>query len=170
MRAAERVLQAVPGASFVFVGDGPCRHSWERLASELGIRERVAFTGARSDMPEVYASFDLMVLPSQVEAMPMCLLEAMAAGKPVVASAVGSVPKVVSPEETGLLVAPGESEQLAQSILRVLSDYEFARSLGSAAREVVVKRYSAQVMARQYHDLYQQFGARRQTAHSGVAA
>ena len=170
LHAAERVLQAAPGASFVFVGDGPCRNSWELLASELGIRERVTFTGARADMPEVYASFDLMVLPSQVEAMPMCLLEAMAAGKPVVASAVGSVPKVVSPEETGLLVDPGNPDQLAHSILRVLGDYEFARSMGSAAREVVVKRHSAQVMARKYHDIYEQVAAQRQKAHSGVAA
>jgi glycosyltransferase involved in cell wall biosynthesis len=170
LQAAERVLQTAPGVSFVFVGDGPCRHSWELLASELGIREHVVFTGVRSDMAEIYASFDLMVLPSHVEAMPICLLEAMASGKPVVASAVGSVPKVLSPEETGLLVAPGNSEQLANSILRVLRDYEFARSLGSAAREVVVKRHSAQAMAKKYYDIYEQVVAERQAVHLGVAA
>jgi glycosyltransferase involved in cell wall biosynthesis len=170
LHAAERVLRAAPDASFVFVGDGPCRHSWARLAVELGIQERAVFTGARSDMPEVYASFDIMVLPSHVEAMPMCLLEAMAAGKAVVASAVGSVPKVVSPEATGLLVAPGDADQLADSILRLLQDYEFARSLGSAARDVVVKRHSAQVMAGKYRELYAQVSAQRQGARSGVAA
>ena len=140
------------------------------LASELGIRERVAFTGARNDMPEVYASLDLMVLPSLVEAMPMCLLEAMAASKPIVASAVGSVPKVICPEETGLLVEPGNAEQLADSILRLLRDYEFSRSLGSAARELVIKRHSAQGMAQKYHDIYKQVLAQRLKVLSGVAA
>jgi glycosyltransferase involved in cell wall biosynthesis len=170
LHAAARVLRAVPGASFAFVGDGPCRHPWELLAGELGIREQVVFTGARSDMPEVYASFDVVVLPSHVEAMPMSLLEAMAAAQPVVASAVGSIPKVVTPEETGLLVAPGDCDQIAETILRVLRDYEFARSLGAAARDVIVKGYSAQSMARKYREVYEQVVTERQQARSGVAA
>jgi glycosyltransferase involved in cell wall biosynthesis len=169
LHAAERVLESAPGACFVFVGDGPARRSWELLASDLGIRERVTFTGARSDMPEVYASVDLLVLPSQAEAMPMCLLEAMAAGKPVVASAVGSIPKIVSPEQTGLLVAPGNSDELAHSILRVLRDYELARGLGSAARDAVVRRHSAQAMARAYREVYEQVIIERQ-ARAGTAA
>lgn len=170
LHAAERVLQAAPGATFVFVGDGPCRSSWEQLATELGIREQVAFVGARSDIPEVYASCDLIVLPSYVEAMPMCVLEAMAAGKPVVATAVGAVPEVLSPDKTGLLAVPGNADQMVHCILRVLGDYELARTLGSAAREVVVKRHSAQEMALKYHDLYQQVAAQQQRPHWGGAA
>lgn len=170
LRAAERVLQSAPGASFVLVGDGPSAQSWQLLASELGIRDRIVFTGARNDMPEVYASIDVMVLPSYVEAMPMCLLEAMAAGKPVIASAVGSIPGIISPEETGLLVAPQDAVQLANRILRVLCDYEFAKSLGAAARTMVVKHHSAEAMARKYREVYEQVAEQRQGAHSGMAA
>ena len=82
LRAAQAVLRARPSIQFVFVGDGPCRKEWESLADQLDIRNHVVFPGVRNDMPGVYASFDLLVLPSLCEAMPLCVLEAMAAGKP----------------------------------------------------------------------------------------
>lgn len=161
LRAAEQVLRDTLGVTFVFIGDGPCRESWEELATELGIRQSVIFTGARKDMPAVYASMDIVVLPSLVEAMPMCLLEAMAAGKPVIATNVGTIPAMVLPEQTGLLVDPGDAGQLANSIIRLLSDYELSEHLGKAARTAVVQRFSAEAMARKYIGVYEQALAKR---------
>jgi glycosyltransferase involved in cell wall biosynthesis len=155
LHAAKQVLHAKPNAILVFVGDGPCRQSWQGLSNRLGIGNQVVFTGKRNDMAEVYASCDVVVLPSLVEAMPMCLLEAMAAGKPVVASAVGSIPEMITPQRTGLLVAPGDSNALARSILAILNDHELAHGLGKSARMAVATTYSAEVMARSYLELYQ---------------
>jgi glycosyltransferase involved in cell wall biosynthesis len=155
LHAAKQVLQTQLNAVFVFVGDGACRRSWQDLSSRLGIADHVVFTGARTAMAEVYASCDIVVLPSLVEAMPMCLLEAMAAGRPVVASAVGSIPEMIVPERTGLLVAPGDSNALARSILAILNDSNLAHHLGHSARAAVVRTHSAEVMARNYLELYQ---------------
>ena len=155
LHAAQQVLRTRSNSIFVFVGDGPRRRSWHDLSSRLGIADHVVFTGARNDMAEVYASCDIVVLPSLVEAMPMCLLEAMAAGKPVVASAVGSIPDIITPEKTGLLVAPGDSNALARSILAVLNDSDLAQRMGQSARAAVARTHSAEVMARNYLELYQ---------------
>lgn len=155
LHAAKQVLETQSNAIFVFVGDGPCRHSWQQLVCRLGIADHVIFTGARNDMAEVYASCDLVVLPSLVEAMPMCLLEAMAAGKPVVASVVGSIPEMITPQKTGLLVAAGDPNALARSVLAILNDGELAYRLGQSARAAVARTHSAEVMARSYLELYQ---------------
>jgi glycosyltransferase involved in cell wall biosynthesis len=107
-------------------------------------------------MPEVYASLDVIVLPSLVEALPMCLLEAMSAGKPVVATRVGMVPRVVLPERTGLLVEPGDAAGLAGSIERLLRDRELAARLGTAGQKKVSEQFSDDAMAKQYLELYSQ--------------
>jgi len=156
-------------ARFVFVGDGPCRAEWEALAAQLGIAHRVVFAGARGDMPEVYASLDLVVLPSLVEALPMCLLEAMAAGRPVIATRVGMVPHVVLHERTGLLVDPGDPTALAGSIERLLRDRELAARLGAAGRERASEEFSAEVMAKQYLELYSQVLSERGSAYQTTA-
>lgn len=172
LHAAKQILHAKSNVIFVFVGDGPCRQSWQDLSTRLGIANHVLFTGARSDMAEVYASCDVVVLPSLVEAMPMCLLEAMAADKPIVASAVGSIPEMIAPQKTGLLVAPGDPKTLAQSLLAVLNDSELARQLGQSARTIVARTYSAEAMARNYLELYQDVISRnlRMQVHPGVHA
>jgi glycosyltransferase involved in cell wall biosynthesis len=161
LRAAQRVLAAQPQAKFVLVGEGPARQGWEALARELGIAESVVFAGARNDMPEVYASFDMMVLPSEIEALPMCLLEAMAAGKPVIATRVGAVPRLIANAQTGLLLEPGDISSLAKAILRLLESPDLARRLGENGRERVARHFSAQQMAKNYIGTYQQVLASR---------
>ena len=106
LEAARRVLAERPKTGFVFIGEGPERAEWEKTAATLQIAGNVAFTGSRSDMPGVYASLDALVLPSLNEAMPMCLLEAMAAGCPVLATRVGSVEKLVIHDRTGRRCIP----------------------------------------------------------------
>jgi glycosyltransferase involved in cell wall biosynthesis len=154
--AAQKLLKSQADTRFVFIGEGPCREEWQALAVQLGIANRVVFVGARADMPEVYASLDVIVLPSLVEALPMCLLEAMAAGKPVVATRVGMVPRVVLPERTGLLVEPGDAVGLAGSIERLLRDRELAACLGIAGQKKVSEQFSDDAMAKQYVELYSQ--------------
>lgn len=156
LRAAQQVLRVKPDTEFVFVGDGPTRSSWELLARELGISDQVVFAGVRGDMPGVYSSFQMVVLPSLCEAMPMCVLEAMAAGKPVVATRVGAIPKVVDPGQTGLLVEPGDVNGLSAAIVKILEDRELARQMGSNGSVRAAKLFSSDAMARQYEDLYRQ--------------
>lgn len=156
IEAAATVLEQCPGVGFVFAGAGPARAEWEALAARLGVQDRVYFAGERRDMPEVYASFDVLVLPSLEEAMPMCLLEGLAAAKPVVATRVGAIPDVVIPGETGLLVEPGDAQGLAGALLQLLRDPERAISLGRRGREHVARTYSSEAFAARYRDLYSQ--------------
>lgn len=165
LRAAQKVLTLCPSAGFVFVGDGPSRQEWEALARDLGINERVRFLGSRTDMPGVYASLDMVVLPSRVESMPMCVLEAMAAGKPVIATSVGAVPQLITSGRTGLLVQTDDVEALASAISRLVMDRHFAVTLGNQAYERAVQQFSADAMANEYLELY-----RQALASSAVAA
>jgi glycosyltransferase involved in cell wall biosynthesis len=156
LTAAQAVLKAFPNTKFVFAGEGPARVEWEQSAARLGIASKVIFIGSRNDMPAVYASLDIVVLPSFNEAMPMCLLEALAAGKPVVATAVGAVPKVVVPGVTGLLCEPGDSDALSLAILRLLRDPELGRRLGNHGRAHVARHFAAEVVGRSYIGLYRE--------------
>ncbi len=154
LRAAAQVQQQLPNAEFVFAGEGPARRDWEALADGLGIASKVKFLGVCHDMPSVYHRSDLVVLPSLCEAMPMCLLEAMAAHRPVIATRVGSIPDVVKDGDSGLLVPPGDTVQLASAILRVLRDRDFSKRLAERGFDRVRDEFSAEAMAAKYAQLY----------------
>ena len=160
LAAARKVIAEHPDARFAFIGDGPLRGAWQLLARSLGIEDRVVFTGSRSDMPEIYASLDIVALPSLNEGMPMCLLEALAAGKPVVATKVGAIPRIVVPGITGLLVEAGDESGLA-AILRLLRDPELSAQCASNSRRRATERFSCDAMARDYIGLYEEALARR---------
>jgi glycosyltransferase involved in cell wall biosynthesis len=155
LRAAQQVLAVHPKTTFVLVGEGPARKDWEELAIRLGVGKQVVFAGVRDDMPEVYASLDIVVLPSLIEAMPMCLLEAMAAGKPVIATRVGAVPKLILSEQTGLLLEPGDVNALVAAILRLLEDPQLASQLGDSGRTHALTHFSAEAMARSYIEQFE---------------
>ncbi len=155
LAAARKVIAEHPEARFVFVGDGPLRGAWQSLARNLSIEDRVVFTGSRTDMPEVYASLDLVVLPSFQEAMPMCLLEALAAAKPVIATTVGAIPRIILPGVTGLLVEPGDEGGLAAAILRLLRNPELSAHFALNGRRQAAERFSCEAMARDYIGLYE---------------
>jgi glycosyltransferase involved in cell wall biosynthesis len=154
LRAAPRIFSRHPNSRFVLVGDGPCRQELQSLAAQLGIAARVLFAGVREDMPQVYGSIDLLVLPSLCEAMPMCVLEAMAAGKPVIATRVGAVPQLIDQDQTGLLIEPGDVAGLSAAVLKLLKDPERARQLGEKGRVRTIEQFSADSMARRYLQLY----------------
>lgn len=136
LRAARQVLDELPQARFLVIGDGPARADLEKLASDLGVADRVIFTGSRSDVGELLAAVDVFTLTSfTIECAPMALLEAMAAGRPAVCTAVGGVPDMIAEGVTGYLVAPRDPAALAQAFLPLLRDRELAAKMGRAARE-----------------------------------
>jgi glycosyltransferase involved in cell wall biosynthesis len=145
----------VPDASFVVAGDGPDRERLGETARSLGLHDRVCFLGHRDDVPDLLRSCDVFVLPSLYEGFPLSVLEAMAAGKPVIATAVGGTPEAVSDGETGFLVPPGDPSALAAAIRAVLSDPVLARRLGSAGRERACRTFSAAEMVRHVVRLYE---------------
>jgi glycosyltransferase involved in cell wall biosynthesis len=156
IEAASKLCSDFPRAFFVVVGDGPLRSSLEARVCELGLTGQFLFVGERSDLNQIYRSFDVYVLPSFQEGMPMALLEAMAAGLPVVATKVGGVPDVVCDGSVGTLVEPGDPNALARGIRDLLSDQIRRELLGSNGRRRVEEQFSAAVMARSYVELYQE--------------
>ena len=153
LRAAAQVREKVPNARFLIIGDGERRAALEALTVELQLGDAVQFLGTRSDVPEVLALTHVLVLSSHMEANPVSILEALACGKPVVATRVGSIPETVKEGVNGYLVAPGDAEQLADRIGALLADRGLARQFGAAGRELVVRQWSLERMVEGYQDL-----------------
>ena len=136
LRAAREVVDVLPNAKFLIIGDGPTRLPLESLCGELGIATNVRFTGSRSDVSQLLRAIDVFVLSSvTVECFPMALLEAMAAGRPAVCTAVGGVTEMIVDGVTGYLVPPQDPHQLAGRVISLLSEQHAAQRMGRAARE-----------------------------------
>jgi glycosyltransferase involved in cell wall biosynthesis len=155
LRAAAEVLIELPSTRFVVVGDGPDHIQLQTLINELHIEHAAYLHGREEDMPSFYRSLDLMVSSSRQEGLPMALLEGMASGLPLVATAVGAVPTVVQNGQTGLLVPPEDNKELAAAILKLLRDPQTRQAYGHAARELVADQYSAERMTADYLQLYE---------------
>jgi len=155
LRAAREVLNEAPQTMFAIVGDGPDRQKLEGLAQELKISEQVIFTGSRTDMPQVYASFDVFVLASIDEGMPMAILEALASSRAVVATQVGAVPKLIVAGQTGMLVPATDVRALADAILVLVRNPDLRARLGRGGSALVQKQFSSRVMSEQYLRLYE---------------
>ena len=143
----------VPEAVFALAGAGPERAALERRAAELGVADRVLFLGHRDDVPELLAACDVFALPSLYEGSSLALLEAMAAGRPVVGSAVPGTDELIADGRTGVLVAPGDPSALANALQRLLSDPELRAALGARARERA-REFSPDAMAAQVTRVY----------------
>jgi glycosyltransferase involved in cell wall biosynthesis len=154
LKAAVRVAPQFPEAHFVIAGDGPLRQELVALAEDLGLRDRVHFLGFRSDASALMGSLDVLVVPSLTEGSPLVTLEAMAAGVPVVASAVGGIPDQVRHGKEGLLVPPGDTGAMGDAIVALLRDPARARSLGEAGRRRATSEFSHAVMVRRIEDVY----------------
>jgi glycosyltransferase involved in cell wall biosynthesis len=151
-----RAARSVDGARFAIAGGGPERARLEAEAAELGVDDRVSFLGRRDDVPALLAAADAFVLPSRYEGTPLALLEAMAAGKPVVASAIGGVDEIVAPGESGLLVPADDPEALATTLRRVVAEPELRASLGEAARRRAEAEFSVAATARRVTAVYEE--------------
>jgi glycosyltransferase involved in cell wall biosynthesis len=134
LAAAARLAQELQETRFIVVGEGPARADLETLAARHGIGDRITFAGRRRDVGEVMQGLDLFVQPSMWEGFGITVLEAMAAGLPVVATRVGGIPEVVRDGVTGLLVPPGDPGALAHACGEVLRDGDLASRLGDAGR------------------------------------
>jgi len=154
LKAQAIVLKEFPEAQMVIVGDGPLRNKLEDMARELGIAGNVVFLGYQDHVESLIAGFDAFVLPSISEGMGLSLLEAMALGKPVVATEVGGIPEVVKKGVNGLLVPPEDEGSLAKAITNILSSRQMAFSLGQAARSTVFEKFSARTMAEKTMEIY----------------
>lgn len=138
----------------VLVGDGPERTALMTMAQELGLGERVCFLGHRDDVFELLAAMDVFVLPSVSEGMSNTLLEAMAAGVPVIASDVGGNPEIVRDGLDGLLFPTADEAALRERLQRVCTDPSLRACLGKAARERVLEGFSIKAMIDRYEQLY----------------
>ncbi len=141
IEAAPAILKNHPETFFVFVGEGRERNRLEGLADSLGVLKACRFPGFMPEVPRAYSTFDLFALPSVYEAFGIVLLEAMAAGLPVVASRVGGIPEIVSDGESGLLVSPGDPEELSRAIDRLLSDPDLAVKLALEGKNRVLRNF-----------------------------
>jgi glycosyltransferase involved in cell wall biosynthesis len=143
IQAAPLVLRDVRDARFLIVGDGVGFEDVRRHVHEMGLEASVIMTGFRRDIPEVLAALDVLVLPSiRSEAISQVLLQALAVGTPVVATAVGGSPEIIRDDETGRLVPPADAAALAGAILALLRDPARARALGRAGQALVQARYT----------------------------
>jgi len=145
----------------VIVGTGSLEMELDQKARALGLTSLVFFLGFRDDVPRILASLDLFVMSSHLEGLNTSILDAMASRLPVVATQVGGIPEVVIHGETGLLVAPRNSEALAQAILDVYRDPALARRLGERGYEVVHEKFSSEAMARRIIAVYERIAARK---------
>lgn len=144
LAALPAIRDRVPEVRVLFAGGGERAGPLRREARDRGLDDLVAFLGFRTDVPELLAASDLVVLPSLAEALPTVLLEAAAAGRPVVATRVGGTPEVVEDGRTGALVPPGDVEALGGAVADLLEDGVRARRFGRAARTLAKRRFGLQ--------------------------
>ncbi|HSE98482.1 MAG TPA: glycosyltransferase [Blastocatellia bacterium] len=154
LEAAARVSKEMPEVHFVLVGDGPLRNEIEERAIELGISDRIHLLGDRSDASRLVSSFDLAVLSSLHEGLPNAVMEAMAAGVPVVATAVGGTKELITDGETGYLVEPSDADGLGERICFALRNRERSAEVAERGREFVMSRYGIKRMVASVEELY----------------
>jgi len=155
--AAKCVLEKHPDTYFVFVGrDRGARADLEAKALKLGIADNVRFTGGRSDIPELLGMFDVFAFPSHEEGCPNALIEAMAAARPIVATSAGGNSEVMIDKETGLLVPPGASEEMAEKILFLLEHPDTAQNLAQNAHTRATDNYTIQRMVNEMTAMYRE--------------
>ncbi len=159
VEAFQAVVKKIPDAKLVLVGSGTTEteKSLETLVHDLGLSSSIIRAGkvGDEDLPRVYASSDVLVLPSLVEGFGLVLLEAMSVGKPVISTSVGPTPELISDSEEGILVPRGDSNALATAILTVLEDKSLAKKMGEKGRQRVLKSFTFERWSEQMTQLYE---------------
>lgn len=153
LEAAIRVRRSIPDVRFILVGHGPLEAHIRRRTRELGLDKTVIFTGVREDAPRVAGAFDVFALPSRSEGLAIALIEAMTLGRPSVVTRVGGLTEVVEHGRQGLVVEPGDSEALAESIVTLLRDSDLSRELGEGARRRALK-FDIRNAIRRHEEVY----------------
>jgi len=156
LEAARRIAEHEPEARFLIVGDGPLRAEIEEQAGRLGLAQRIVFAGLLDDVGPLLAAIDVYLMTSEFEGLPLALLEAMAAGRAVVVTAVGGIPEAVTDGETGVVRRFGDVEGLAGAVADLLADPERRAALGAAARRRVAESFGIERMAAELEAIYRQ--------------
>ena len=154
LKAAAEVAKVVPQAVWLLAGRGGLLDQLQDEARQLGIKDKVRFLGFRNDPAALLQAMDLFVLPSLSEGLPVSVLEAMAAGRPVVATDVGGNREVIVDGRTGFLVPPGDSSALASRMITLLANSDLAHGYGAEGRSRVCQHFSLERMVRAYETLY----------------
>lgn len=158
LEAFHRALASDPRAHLLFAGTGTLKSKLERQMSALGLQERVHLLGQRSDIPEILNAADVFVLSSDYEGNPLAVLEAMAAGKPMISTAVGGVPELVE-GGCGLLVPPRDAQALSKAMRYMLESPEARMSMGEASARRALERFDLRIMTEAYEDVYRKLTA-----------
>lgn len=153
-KAISHLKGRTPNIRLIVVGDGELKKELEEYARKLNIEKEVIFLGFRKDMPALYSLMDVFCLPSEFEGFGIAIIEAMAAGKPVVAANVGGIPEVVIDGEAGILVPSRDSNALAQAVLKLLKNQALAKRMGEAGRRRVEKYFTLDRMIEKTEALY----------------
>ena len=156
LRGFASVAPRDPAMRLLIVGDGPRRAELEALADSLGIGARVHFAGYQARPQDYLRAMNVFALTSRSEGMPLCVLEAWAAGVPIVATRVGSLPRLVEHERTGLLIPPFDAAALAASLLRLFGDSSLRCRLRDAGLDEVFQTYQLAAMAQRYDQQYRE--------------
>jgi glycosyltransferase involved in cell wall biosynthesis len=156
LEAAKQILDVVKDLKFVIIGNGQLRKQLEEKSEELGIKEHVIFMGQRKDIPELLMAMDIFVLPSIKEGLPIALLEAMAAKRPVIATRVGAIPKVIENKDVGVLVEPKDITGLRDAVVNLINDPERRSLLAREGFRKVCSDFSSDEMGKQYLKLYKE--------------
>ncbi len=154
LRAAKIIKKESPNVKFFIVGDGPERERLKQMAKDLGLKDSVVFTGIVQNIFKFLKIFDILVSCSFWEGMPNAILEAMAMGKPVVATHVGGTPEIVIDGVNGFLVPPKDARLMASKVLRLLGDRELCNSMGEDGRMIVKERFDIKHTIRRMDDMY----------------
>lgn len=158
LRAWAVVRRSLPHARLTLAGDGPLRESLRQQVQDLGIEEGVAFAGLLDDVRPPLHAASVFVLPSSSEALPLSLLEPMAAGCAPVASAVGGIPDVIEDGVTGRLVPPGDATALSEALLATLQEAASGAALGERARASIVRRFGLTAWLDRIEEIYRRCG------------
>lgn len=156
LNAAAKVRQQLPHIYFTLIGDGELRQELEAYAQKLGINDRVIFAGWRRDLPQIYADLDAVVISSDNEGTPASLIEAMAAGCPVISTHVGGVPDIIIDGKTGRLVPPRDASSLAGAMLAIFQSPATTGQMVQQAREFALHNFNSQRLIADLDRLYKQ--------------
>lgn len=157
VRAARLLLDRGRALHCVFAGEGPSLKKVRHLVEELGLGGSVTFLGERSDVPRLLRTLDVLVMPSMHEGIPQVGMQALACGTPLIASDVGGLPSIVKHGETGLLVKPGDVEELAASLCRILDKKEEARHMARQGRAFVERHHGLEQMLDALEAIYRRY-------------
>jgi len=155
LRTANIINQSMPVVRYAIVGNGPLKRDLEELSQKLGLDQKVTFCGEQPGVGSFISAFDVAVMTSETEGCSNSILEAMALGKPVVATDVGGNGELINHGDTGFLIPLGDEEALAEAIMTLLQDTERAQAMGRRAKQKVDSQFSVSNMVRRYQNIYE---------------